>query len=381
MQNVGNTAGEGGEVIGAKIEKVFCGKSTGKAIYFNIDNEILYQRPDYTSDIINVEYFDASEREIKLIYDAEDDPNKVAETVIKTTGSNSWKAAIFYLEDAYFSDRQEYNADFRLECSDTMAINIVRVVPIDYYIDFGVTTIENLITQKMVQSGDSMTEIVIVDDEECITTTDENQYIYCDVDDGEIFEGDFPEFFISVEYWDSDPKLQMRLQYDSTDDPYKSMTWFQGNGWGCFRTYTWEVTDGLMAGRQNDGADFRINIPQPGLKINRIFLGLLDYGPSKVQKFAAKVTDYQLGQNYPNPFNPTTFIQYKIAHPGATSLQIFNSRGELVRTLLDGHQDAGVYQQTWDGLDNTGVNTPSGLYIYRLTAKDFQQSRKMIKLK
>ena len=62
-------------------------------------------------------------------------------------------------------------------------------------------------------------------------------------------------------------------------------------------------------------------------------------------------------------------------------MQIFNSRGELVRTLLDGHQDAGVYQQTWDGLDNTGVNTPSGLYIYRLTAKDFQQSRKMIKLK
>ena len=381
LQNVGNAVGSDGEVIGVRLEKEFCVKSAGQAIYFAIDNEKLYQRLQGTANIINVEYFDDSEREIKLIYDAADDPNKESDTVINTTGSMSWKSAIFYLEDAYFADRQKYGADFRLVCADTMTINIVRVVPIDYYIEFGEENDEYLITQKEIQGGDSKTEIIWVDDEDFITSTEESQYIYCDVDDDEIFEGDFPEFFISVEYYDSDSQLKMRLQYDSTDDPYHDTPWIQGKGWGSFKTYTWEVSDGFLGGRENGGSDFRINLPQPGLLINRIFLGYLDYGPSKVQKSVAEVVDYQLNQNYPNPFNPATSIQYKIAHPGVVRLAIYNLRGELVRTLLDAQQDAGVHYQSWDGLDNAGAQTPSGLYIYKLIADDFQQSHKMIKMK
>ncbi|RQW04472.1 hypothetical protein EH222_11170, partial [candidate division KSB1 bacterium] len=126
MRNVGNSSGTDGETISTRIDKEFCVQSIGKAIYFAIDNEILYQRLARTSDIINVEYYDASTREIKLIYDSIDDPNKVSDIVIKTTGSNRWKSAIFNLEDSFFGDRQRYNADFRLECSDTMTINAVR---------------------------------------------------------------------------------------------------------------------------------------------------------------------------------------------------------------------------------------------------------------
>ena len=381
LQNVGNAPGSDGEVIAATIEKEYCAKSAGRALYFAIDNEILFQRPTSTFNIINVEYFDASEREIKLIYDSQNNPNKEFDSVIKTTGSYSWKSASFYLEDAYFDDRQKYNADFRLECADTMTINIVRVVPIDYYIDFGDENDEYLITQKELQGGDSKTEIVWVGDEDCITTTEENQYIYCDVDDDEIFEGGFEEFFISVEYYDLDSQLQMRLQYDSTDDPYKDMAWIQGKGWGSFKTYTWEISDGFIGGRQNGGSDFRINLPRPGLLINRIFLGFLDYGPSKIQMPSARIADYHLDQNYPNPFNPTTTIQYQLAHPGYTSLQIYNLKGELVRTLVDAHQDAGVHNRKWDGRDDAGAKTSSGLYVYRLIADDFEQSHKMIKLK
>jgi hypothetical protein len=381
MENVGNTVGSDGETVAAVIETQFCAQSVGGAIYFAIDNEILYQRAEGVYNIINFEYFDASEREIKLVYDSQTDPDKELETVITTTGSNSWKSVSLYLDDAYFGNRQKYNADFRLECVDTMTINVVRVVPIDYYIDFGDFNDEYLITQTEIQGGDSKTEIIWVGDEDCITGTEESQYLYCNVDDGEIFEGDFIEYFISVEYYDSDPALQLRLQYDSTDDPYKSTSWISGKGWESFKTYTWEVKDGYMGGRQNGGSDFRINLPQPGLLVNRIFLGYLDYGPSKIEKKSSRVENFRLGQNYPNPFNPTTSIQYNVAQQSEISLKIYNLRGELVRTLVDAEQSAGVYNQKWDGLDNVGAITPSGLYVYRLVANDFMQSHKMIKLK
>ncbi|MBN1560669.1 T9SS type A sorting domain-containing protein [candidate division KSB1 bacterium] len=380
MQNVGNSPGSDGEIIGGRVGNEFCVQSVGKAIYFAIDNEKLYQRPSYTSDIINVEYYDASAREIVLIYDSIDDANKVSEALIKTTGSNTWKSAIFYLEDSYFSDRQKYNADFRLECADTMTINVVRVAPVDYYINFGEINEEGLIAQKMIRSGDSMTEIVVIDDEECIITTEESQYIYCDIDDDEIFEGNFPEYFISVEYYDSDYQSPMRLQYDSENEPYKDTAWIQGKGWDCFRTYTWEVSDGYMGGRQNDGADFRLNFQHPGPAINRIMLGFLDYGPSAVKNSpTVSATDF-LQQNYPNPFNPATIIQYSVGHDSHISLKIYNLRGELVRTLVDGERSAGVYSHVWDGRDNSNATACSGLYVYRLVMDDFSQCRKMIKL-
>lgn len=82
LQNVGNSPGSDGETMSARIGNEFCAQSIGTAIYFAIDNEILYQRPARTYDIINVEYYDASEREIKLFYDSVDDPNKISDIVI-----------------------------------------------------------------------------------------------------------------------------------------------------------------------------------------------------------------------------------------------------------------------------------------------------------
>jgi hypothetical protein len=383
MQNVGGGEGEDGQTIGMRIDRIYCAKSAGPALYFAIDNETLYQRPSSTSDIVNVEYFDDTPREIKLIYDAVDDPNKVALDVIKTTGSNTWKSASFYLEDSYFSDRQKYNADFRLECADTMKINVVSVVPMDYYVEYGDTNDEMLLTPKMVNAGDSMTEIVVVDTgEECITTTEESQYLYCDIDDDEIFEGDFFEYFISVEYFDADPATQFRLQYDGETEPYQSLAWAQGRGWGGMKTYTWEVKDGYMGNRQNDGADFRINFQQVGPPVNRIMVGFLDYGPSAVKNSpAAPVTHFSLEQNYPNPFNPTTTIEYQLTQQGHVSLNIYNLTGDLVRTLVNDERFAGDYSEMWDGHDDAGAPTSSGLYIYTLKADGFSQSKKMIKLK
>jgi len=382
IQNVGNDVGSDGEIVIPEIDGEYCAQNAGTAMYFAIDDDRHFQKSAGVFNIINVEYFDASEREIKLIYDSQNDPDKEYHSVFKTAGSGTWKSTSFYLDDAYFSNRQKNNADFRLECADTMSINIVRVVPYDYYIDYGELNDEYFIIQKEIQGGDSKTEIIIQSGEECITGTLEDQYLYCDIDDEEIFEGNEPRLLVSVEYFDSDPLLTMRLQYDSENQPYKDTPWVQGKGWGSFKTYTWEISDAFFAGQQNGGSDFRIHMPEPGFLVNRITVGFLNEGaPNGVEDIQAKVSSFRLMQNYPNPFNPTTTIQYEVIQNGHVSLKIYNLTGELVRTLVNTEQAAGIYNQTWDGLDYNGKKLPSGLYIYRYITNDFVKSKKMMMLK
>ncbi|MEA2062470.1 MAG: T9SS type A sorting domain-containing protein, partial [Gemmatimonadota bacterium] len=88
-------------------------------------------------------------------------------------------------------------------------------------------------------------------------------------------------------------------------------------------------------------------------------------------------------QNFPNPFNPSTTIAYDIPD-GKTvmvSLQVFNLRGQLLRTLVDEEKEAGTYQIQWDGKDSRGGPVSSGIYFYRIRAGDFARVRKMVILK
>jgi len=94
--------------------------------------------------------------------------------------------------------------------------------------------------------------------------------------------------------------------------------------------------------------------------------------------------DYALEQNYPNPFNPSTVIAYAIPvfHKGGNvTLEIYNTLGQKVRTLVNRRQTPGVYQVQWDGKDDAGRPVTSGLYVYRLKAGSFVQVRKMLFIK
>jgi hypothetical protein len=90
---------------------------------------------------------------------------------------------------------------------------------------------------------------------------------------------------------------------------------------------------------------------------------------------------YALSQNYPNPFNASSQIRYQIVRGGHTTLMIYNTLGELVRTLADRRQEPGWYVVTWDGRDNNGAEVSSGLYICRLKAGDFSGTIKMVLLR
>ena len=94
--------------------------------------------------------------------------------------------------------------------------------------------------------------------------------------------------------------------------------------------------------------------------------------------------DFSLKQNHPNPFNPTTTIKYAIpqtAHSRNVKLEVFNTLGEKVRTLVNNLHYPGYYSVQWGARDDFGLLVPSGVYIYRLQAGAFVEVRKMMLLR
>jgi len=85
--------------------------------------------------------------------------------------------------------------------------------------------------------------------------------------------------------------------------------------------------------------------------------------------------------NYPNPFNPMTTIQFDLGQSGPVSLRVFDVKGRLVRTLVNGALAAGRIERVWDGMDDHGQRTASGVYFYRLEAPQYSSMQKMIMVK
>ncbi len=77
--------------------------------------------------------------------------------------------------------------------------------------------------------------------------------------------------------------------------------------------------------------------------------------------------EFSLAQNFPNPFNPATAIRFALPRQGKVVLQIFNTRGEQVRTLLSEIKPAGEHTVLWNGKNNRGDVAASGIYFYQFT--------------
>lgn len=102
-----------------------------------------------------------------------------------------------------------------------------------------------------------------------------------------------------------------------------------------------------------------------------------------VGRYGTAIPDeFSLAQNYPNPFNPATTIRYGVPAQSRVRLQIFNTIGQVVATLVDGERDAGYYETEWK------ASVASGIYIYRIEAvasdnqtNAFVQVKKMLLVK
>jgi FlgD Ig-like domain len=86
-------------------------------------------------------------------------------------------------------------------------------------------------------------------------------------------------------------------------------------------------------------------------------------------------------ENHPNPFNPETTISYQLNQTQPVKLEIYNIKGQHVKTIVNETQEAGFYNIPWKGYDKNNSAVASGVYFYKLTTDDQTQTRKMLLLK
>jgi hypothetical protein len=101
----------------------------------------------------------------------------------------------------------------------------------------------------------------------------------------------------------------------------------------------------------------------------------------KTEAVSTPATALTLYQNHPNPFNPETTIRFLLPQKAHTNLSIFDARGRLVITLVDGLLGDGLKSYPWNGKNSKGQSVGSGVYFYRLRTGDKTLTRKMLLIK
>lgn len=136
---------------------------------------------------------------------------------------------------------------------------------------------------------------------------------------------------------------------------------FDNNGYNDIAVsgYFCNETDQAVKVLFNDGTGHFVEDPQVGIDTDEI-----------------AIKESKLYQNYPNPFNPDTQIRFDLNQASNVEFTVFNSKGELIRTLFHGRKDRGIQSIQFDA-----SNLNSGIYFYTLATDGKTETRKMLFLK
>ena len=110
-------------------------------------------------------------------------------------------------------------------------------------------------------------------------------------------------------------------------------------------------------------------------------------GVDQMDNPANQIKEFGLNQNYPNPFNPTTAIRYTLPEASQVTIAIFDIMGRQVTELVNTTQAGGRYQIVWDGRNSSQIQVASGVYFYRMIARNqggtviSQQTKRMLLVK
>lgn len=140
--------------------------------------------------------------------------------------------------------------------------------------------------------------------------------------------------------------------------------------------YQWQVLDSLASNEYcrirytvYNGMDSAAALTPTGFYIGPVTVKLTDSGNQPLQGF-------QLFPNYPNPFNPSTTIEYYLPSAEWVTLKVYDASGREAAALVDNRQTAGRHRIRFDA-----ASLSSGIYICRIRAGDYSDSRKMILLR
>ncbi len=115
--------------------------------------------------------------------------------------------------------------------------------------------------------------------------------------------------------------------------------------------------------------------------ISGFYAQLLDFTSVANENNDIAPMTMSLMQNYPNPFNPETNISFQVPNSGQVNLDIYNIKGQKVKTLVNDIFSAGRHSVVWNGRDDSNKEVASGLYLYKMRSGKYSSTKKMILMK
>jgi hypothetical protein len=113
-----------------------------------------------------------------------------------------------------------------------------------------------------------------------------------------------------------------------------------------------------------------------------IFVAKLEKDDSVgVEDYVLSPPGTELYRNYPNPFNPNTKLSFSLAEPGMVKIDIYNLKGQKVRTLTNSYYSEGMHSISWDGSDSSNKQVSSGIYFYRMETGNYTKTLRMSLIK
>ncbi len=159
---------------------------------------------------------------------------------------------------------------------------------------------------------------------------------------------------------------------------------FDAEQTGTIKLSTWDV-DELDAGDiatlvfNGNGVD-NCTVEIEYFIIDEVTGGVFS-APTGIDEEVTTPTHFVLNGNYPNPFNPETEISFTVPAEAEVRIDIFNIKGEKIRTLTQDTYKAGTHSVVWKGITDNGRSAASGVYFYRMDAGSYSSVRKMALLK
>jgi hypothetical protein len=188
---------------------------------------------------------------------------------------------------------------------------------------------------------------------------------------------DTPYYFLGVVVDPTNSDHVIAGGSSNTNEPALYETYDGGDSW------TEVGLNGLVSGissmiADSSGGEFVVYIGTSGDGVYRYNTPLTSVGEKVVENIPKR---FGLYQNHPNPFNAETMIEYSLPSAMDVRLDIYDLLGQEVCTLVNGQRHAGRNQVRWDGKNESGQKVVSGIYIYRLVAGRFAESRKLLLLR
>ena len=178
---------------------------------------------------------------------------------------------------------------------------------------------------------------------------------------------------VALEQADGLYELERKSDHGDAGDPFPgsySKTSFDSNSVPNSNTYSGTVTTVSVENISIVGTTAYADLSS-GMSDDGLSSGEDDDEPLIPQKV-------ELAQNYPNPFNPTTTISFSTPDAAHALVEVFNSLGRKVVTLLDQNVPAGETSVLFDATDDGYAQLASGVYYYRITVGDHDESKKMV---